>query len=97
MITAVQNGVLLVIRVIPRSGRAGLAGTRHGALLMRLSAPPVGGAANTELIEVLSRLLGVPKRAVTIVAGERSRLKRVRVEGVTVDYVNAKCRMPNAQ
>ena len=93
MITPDPAGVLLDIRIVPRAGRAGVAGTRRGALLVRVNAPPVEGAANAELVDLLARFLGVPKRAVTIVAGERSRLKRVRVAGVTVEYVNAKCRM----
>jgi uncharacterized protein (TIGR00251 family) len=68
--------------VIPRAGRSGLAGTRDGALLVRLNAPPVEGAANEELIEVLVDALNVPKRAVAIISGERSRTKRVRVTGL---------------
>ena len=57
-----------------------LAGTRGGALLVRLNAPPVEGAANAELIALLARTFGVARRAVTIVSGERSRQKRVQVE-----------------
>jgi uncharacterized protein (TIGR00251 family) len=56
---------------------------RGNALLVRLHAAPVDGAANAELIEVLAEALSVPKRAVSIVSGERSRQKRVRIEGVT--------------
>jgi len=85
--------VFIDVRVIPRSSRSGLAGTRGGALLVRLNAPPVEGAANAELIEVLSNVLQVPKRAVTIVSGERNRLKRVRVEGVTEELVRAACQL----
>ena len=66
---------------------------RDGVLLVRLTAPPVEGAANAALIEVLSKALHVPKRALTIVSGHRSRLKRVRVEGVTEDDVRAACRL----
>ncbi|MET0215608.1 MAG: DUF167 domain-containing protein [Vicinamibacterales bacterium] len=77
--------VILDVRVIPRASRPGLAGMRDGALLVRLSAPPVEGAANAELIHVLAKALDVPKRQVTIVAGERGRLKRVRVEGLTAE------------
>jgi uncharacterized protein (TIGR00251 family) len=77
---------LLTIRVIPRSGRAGPAGIRGDAILIRLNAPPVEGAANEELIELLADLLEVPKRSVTIVGGERSRNKRVRVEGVDAAF-----------
>lgn len=73
---------MLTVRVIPRAGRSGLAGMRGGDLLVRLTAPPVDGAANAELVELLAAVLHVPKRAVTIVSGERSRIKRVRIDGV---------------
>jgi uncharacterized protein (TIGR00251 family) len=79
--------VILDVRVIPRASRPGLAGTRDGALLVRLSAPPVEGAANAELVQVLAKALDIPKRQVTIVAGERGRVKRIKVEGVTAEYV----------
>ena len=88
MITSSPNGVVIDVRVIPRAGKAGIAGTRNGALLVRLNAPPVDGAANAELLEVLSDALGVPRRSITLESGERSRSKRVRVLGVTVEHVN---------
>jgi uncharacterized protein (TIGR00251 family) len=84
------NEAILDVRVIPRSGRSGPAGTRDGALLIRLNAPPVDGAANAELIEILADVLDVPRRAITIVAGERSRTKRVRVEGISLDSARAR-------
>ena len=87
--------VFIDVRVVPRAARSGLAGARDGALLVRLNAPPVEGAANAELIQVLSDALRVPRRAVTIVSGERSRLKRLRVEGVTEEFVRAACRLPD--
>ena len=72
----------LEIRVIPRAGRSGFAGLREGALLVRLAAAPVDGAANAELIALLAKSLKIPKRDITIVSGERSRSKRVRIDGV---------------
>ena len=77
-----MDSVVLTIRVIPRSAHAGRAGTRDNAILIRLTAPPVDGAANAELVAILADLLDVPKRSVTIVSGERGRLKRVRVVGI---------------
>ena len=85
MIESTPDGIVIAIRVIPRAGRSGVGGTRDGALLVRLNAPPVDGAANEELIQVLADMLDVPKRAVTIVSGERGRNKRVRVTGVSAD------------
>jgi len=87
MIHPTDGGVLIDVRVIPRATKSGVAGARDNALLVRLNAPPVDGAANAELIAVLARALGVPKRAVTLVSGERSRQKRVRVTGVTAEQV----------
>ena len=84
MIHPTTGGVFIDVRVIPRAGKSDLAGTRGAALLVRLNAPPVEGAANKELIELLARELGVARRAVTIVSGERSRQKRVRVDGISV-------------
>jgi uncharacterized protein len=83
MIEATPAGAILDIRVVPRSGRSGIAGLRGGALLVRLAAAPVDGAANAELIEVLSAALGVPRRAVTIRSGLQSRTKRVEIVGKT--------------
>jgi uncharacterized protein YggU (UPF0235/DUF167 family) len=62
---------------------------RDGALLLRLHAPPVDGAANAEVVDSIATLLGVPRRAVTIVTGHRNRLKRVRVQGVSATRVSA--------
>ena len=67
---------------MPRAGRSQIAGVRDGAVLVRLAAAPVDGAANAELIDLLSRALSIPKRDVAIVSGERSRSKRVRIAGM---------------
>lgn len=83
--------MILDVKVIPRAGRTALAGTRDGAVLIRLAAPPVEGAANAELIAFLSDLLDIPKRNISIVGGGRSRQKRVRIEGVTEETVRRKC------
>ena len=96
MIRASANGVLIDVRVIPRAGRSGLAGARGDALLVRLNAPPVDGAANAELIEVIAAALGVPQRAVSLVAGERSRQKRVEVIGVDVERARGALRVTSA-
>ncbi len=82
--------VVLDIKVIPRAGRTELAGTRGGAILVRLAAAPVEGAANSELIAFLSGLLGIPRRNITIISGEKSRLKRVKISGLTSDAVLAR-------
>lgn len=77
-----ENGVVTFqVRVVPRASRSEIAGEHDGALRVRVTAPPVDGAANDELIRVLSRALRLPRNAVEIVAGQTSKLKRVRVRG----------------
>jgi len=76
--------IRLTIRAIPRSSRPGIAGTREGALLVRLQSPPVEGAANEELIGLLAKVFGAARRSVLIESGEHSKLKRVAIEGVGV-------------
>jgi uncharacterized protein (TIGR00251 family) len=91
VIRATPRGVDLMVRVIPRANRSAVAGTRDDAILVRLHAPPVDGAANAELVRALAAALGVPARAVSIAAGERGRRKRVSVEGV--DEATARARL----
>jgi hypothetical protein len=57
------------VHVQPRSKRTGIDGMHGDALRVRVNAPPVDGAANDAVIELLSVALGVPKRAVSVVAG----------------------------
>ncbi|HEY7171331.1 MAG TPA: DUF167 domain-containing protein [Vicinamibacterales bacterium] len=85
MITPTSGGVEIDVRLIPRSGRTELAGSRGGRLLVRVSAPPVEGAANEALIALMAKVLEVPKRAIRIVAGERSRQKRIAVAGIAAE------------
>jgi uncharacterized protein (TIGR00251 family) len=79
----------LDIRVIPRARKTEVAGEFDGALLVRLAAPPVEGAANDALIEFLSAALRLPRRDIRIVSGERSRRKRVAIAGMTPAQVRA--------
>ena len=71
--------IQLSVRVVPRASKPGIVGTRGGALLVRLQSPPVEGAANEELLALLSQTFGVPRRDVAIASGQRSKLKRVAI------------------
>jgi uncharacterized protein (TIGR00251 family) len=73
----------LQVRVIPRARRNQIAGWREGALVVRLTAPPVEGAANSLLLRFLARELGVRPPDLALVRGEKSREKVLRVEGLT--------------
>jgi hypothetical protein len=90
MLTLTPRGVVISVRAAPRAGRSGIAGVRGGALLVKLAAAPVDGAANGELIEVLARALSLPKRSFSVISGERARDKRVLVEGAALAEMRAR-------
>jgi len=58
-----------------------------------VSAPPVDGAANDALLELLARELDVPRRAVALISGEHGRQKRLRIVGLSVAEVRARLRL----
>jgi uncharacterized protein len=70
------------VRVQPRARRSELAGERAGALLVRVTAPPVDGKANEAACRLIAKRAGVPRGAVTVVRGASGRDKVVRVEGI---------------
>ncbi|HVF46011.1 MAG TPA: DUF167 domain-containing protein [Pyrinomonadaceae bacterium] len=71
------------VRVVPRASKSEVVGMHDGALKVRIAAPPVDGAANTELIRLLAKHFRVSRSDVEIVAGETSRSKRVRISSIT--------------
>ena len=88
-VTAVERGEALrfSVRVQPRASRTECTGVYAGALRVRLQAPPVDGAANDALVDLLAQSLGVARRAVRIVAGATGRRKVVDVDGVRAAQV----------
>ena len=86
-LTPTPGGVTFRIRVTPRAGRTVVAGERGDALVIKLAAAPVDGAANDALIALLASLLDRPKRDVSIVSGERSRDKVMEIRGTSLDRV----------
>jgi uncharacterized protein (TIGR00251 family) len=88
-VRSLARGVRFDVRVQPRASRSEVAGEQEGALRVRLAAPPVNGAANEALVELLADLLRVARRNVRIVSGAASRRKAVEVDGVTAGQVIA--------
>jgi uncharacterized protein (TIGR00251 family) len=85
-----ENGLTLRVRVQPRASKDALAGERDGALLVRLKAPPVDGAANEALARFLGKALAVAPSAVRIVTGATGRNKLVAVAGIDVATARAR-------
>jgi len=86
-ITQRGEAIEFAVRVIPRSSRSEIVGEFAGAVRVRLTSPPVGGAANAELIKLFAKKLDVPKSAVAIVAGQTSKTKRLKIAGVTAEEI----------
>lgn len=78
-----EGRVRFAVRIQPRASRSELIGLHGDALKIRISAPPVDGAANDALISFLADTFAVPRRAIRILAGESSRSKLVEIEGIT--------------
>jgi uncharacterized protein (TIGR00251 family) len=86
-ITEHRGRIRFAVHMQPRASRTEVVGLHGDALKVRLSTPPVDGAANAALVELLADALGISRRAVRIVAGEMSRGKVVEVDGADVENI----------
>jgi len=84
------SGATFQVKVHPRARKNTIEGEIGDALKLALTAPPVEGRANEACISFLAEVLNVPRSSVTIAAGESSRLKVIRVAGLTADKVRRK-------
>jgi uncharacterized protein (TIGR00251 family) len=86
-VTETADGVTFSIHVQPKASRNEICGLSGSELKIRLTSPPVEGAANTLCREFLAKLFRVAKSNVRIIAGEKSRHKTVTIHGVTGESV----------
>ena len=77
------DGLSFSVYVQPRSAKIAIVGRHENALKIKLTAPPVGGAANKQCIQVLAKALDLPKSAVAITGGQTARLKQISVSPLT--------------
>ncbi len=84
------------VRVIARAPQEEFGGIRGSALVVRVSAPPVGGAANEALLRMLSDALGVPTSDLAIISGHHSRDKALRVVGLSATELKERLREAGA-
>ena len=80
----------LAIKAIPNAPRTAVAGWLGESLKMKVHAPPLDGRANEELCEFFADTLRLPKRAIAVVQGEKSRQKLLSIDGLTLDEVKAR-------
>lgn len=82
----------VAVRVQPKASRSQVVGPQGGKLKVALTSPPIDGAANKALCQLLAKALGVAKGRVTIRQGEKSREKWVQVQGAPPEAVARFCR-----
>ena len=83
----IAGGVVLTLKVIPRSSVNAVAGVQADALKLKITAPPVDSAANAEVVRFLAQVLDVPRGAVQLLRGATSRHKQVQVVGLSGSQV----------
>ena len=84
-----NDGCVITIKATPRARKSEISGADPDWLRVRLQAPPVDGKANAELTALFAKTFGIPKRSVVILTGDTSRLKRVKLTGVSAEAVTA--------
>ena len=82
-------GVILSVQVQPRSSRNKLVGLQGDALKIKLTSPPVEGTANKSCCDYLAKIFGIAKGSAELVAGDKSRQKRILLAGLDVKSVSA--------
>jgi hypothetical protein len=87
LVTTRAGAVRFSVRVKPRASREGVVGVKEGVLELSVTAAPVDGQANDAVVRALAAALGVPRRAVSIVAGDTGRSKVIEVTGLTASEV----------
>jgi uncharacterized protein len=85
----------IAVRLRPRGHRDQLMGMRDGVLLARVTAPPVEGRANKALCQMIAKRIGIAPSRVSVVQGEKSRDKVVRVEGFGATALEQALRNPD--
>jgi uncharacterized protein YggU (UPF0235/DUF167 family) len=81
---------MLSVVVVPRAARSSLERQADGAIQVRVTAPPVDGAANAALLRYLADVLDVPRSGLEIIGGASSRRKRITVNGLTPDELETR-------
>jgi uncharacterized protein len=84
-----QGGVLSVV-VVPRAAKSSIEQLADGAIQVRVTAPPVDGAANAALLRFLAGVLDVPRSRLEVISGASSRRKRIAVSDLTPDELEAR-------
>ncbi len=91
-ITEKDGTIIFDVKVVPRSSKSEIVGELGGALKIKLKSPPVDGAANAELIKVLSKTFGISKNEIEIIGGQTSKDKKIKIQNLPAEDFEKKLR-----
>jgi uncharacterized protein len=91
---ATAGGIVLTVRLTPKGGRDAVDGVEQTAdgrpvLRVRVRAAPSEGEANDALVRLIAKAVGVPPRAVNLISGHTSRVKRLKIDGSAIALAEA--------
>lgn len=81
----VEKGVILDVKVNPRSSKNAISGFADGVLKIKITAPPVEGAANKACIRFLAKTFNISPSSVSVIKGEKNRQKKILIQGINRD------------
>ena len=89
LFTKKDDALIFTVRVVPRASKSEIVGEMNGALKIRISSPPVDGAANAELVKFLSKSFNVSKSSVEIIGGKTSKTKQIKIANLSSEKFTA--------
>ncbi len=81
---------LITVYLQPCAKRSELSGMHDGHIKIKVNSPPVDGKANEALIQFLADFLDIPKLAIEIISGKKSRIKKLKIHGITDEIIKSK-------
>ena len=85
-----SEGIILVVRLVPNSSFSKIVDYTNEYIRIKISAPPIENKANKELLDYFSHFFSVNKSKISIVSGEKSKLKKILIKDTNLDELRQK-------
>ena len=88
-----NDGVIFSVKIVPASSRTAIAGLLDGMVKIKIAAPPEKGKANQLLLSFLAKQLGIKTKALSIISGQGSPIKQIKITGISAQTLREKLRL----
>ena len=88
-----NDGVIFSAKIVPASSRTAIAGLLDGMVKIKVAAPPEKGKANQLLLSFLAKQLGIKTKALSIISGQSSAVKQIKIAGISTQTLREKLRL----